>query len=108
MGPVPNGFIFSQRVLVPMDTGCQPVVAGSPAGKIFAPRSAEATPNYPGLGTLPRPAGWQPALPRTEESRAVRAGFDDDHRHRVMLGMTQTDPGGFHRTLFGERLRSAV
>jgi len=33
---------------------------------------------------------------------------DNDHRHRVMLGVTQTDPCGFHRTLFGERLRSAV
>ena len=34
--------------------------------------------------------------------------FDGDHRDGVMLGMTQTDPCGFHRTLFGERLRSAV
>src|SRR5437660_1164768 len=34
--------------------------------------------------------------------------FDDDHRHRVMLGVTQTDPGGFHRTLFRERLGPTV
>ena len=29
MGPVSNGLIFSQRVLVPKDRGCQPVVAGN-------------------------------------------------------------------------------
>jgi hypothetical protein len=55
----------NRKLLVPASTGCQPVVASSPAGKIFAPRSAEATPSYPGLGKLPRPAGWQPALPRS-------------------------------------------
>ena len=60
----------NRKLLVPGSTGCQPVVAGSLAGKIFAPRSAEATPNSPGLGKLPRPAGWQPALPRKRDSRS--------------------------------------
>jgi len=42
--------------------GCQPVVAGSPAGNIFR-RNSKVTPPL-GLGKLPSPAGQQPALPR--------------------------------------------
>src|SRR6476646_3948444 len=38
MGPVPNCLIFSQGVLVPENTGCQPVVAGNFVQSSFAPR----------------------------------------------------------------------
>ena len=48
-------------------TGCQPVVAGSlPATSLDTQLSGDA---IPGLGKLPRPAGWQPALPSTHGSR---------------------------------------
>jgi hypothetical protein len=49
-------------------TGCQPVVAGSPAGNIFAHAILRQHGNLPGLGKLPRPAGWQPALPLIQGS----------------------------------------
>ncbi len=54
--------------------GCQPVVAGSPAGNIFCKRNSEVTP-FPGLGKLPRPAGWQPALP-SNEAGITDAGYN--------------------------------
>jgi hypothetical protein len=55
----------------PGSTGCQPVVAGSPAGNIFG-HAILARHHFPGLGKLPRPAGWQPALPRHWRRRAHR------------------------------------
>src|SRR6266481_3777281 len=70
MGPVPNGLIFSQRVLVPNDTCGQPVVAANFVQSIFAPRILNSALKFPCLGKLPRPAGWQLALPRKRNCRS--------------------------------------
>src|SRR5437764_7284077 len=59
------------------------------------------------FGVTPKPTRETRALPGRYRRRACLP-FDDDHRHGMMLGMTQTDPGGFHRALFSEGLGSFV
>src|SRR5437763_14305305 len=57
------------------------------------------------FGVTPKPTRETRALPGRYAGRSCLP-FDDDHRHGMMLGMTQTDPGGFHRALFSEGLGS--
>ncbi len=49
--------------------GCQPAVAGSLPETLLA-RVIVISRCSGGLGKLPRPAGWQPALPRKKSSRS--------------------------------------
>src|SRR6185437_14357464 len=48
-------------------TGCQPVVAGSPAGNTLV-RIVSNRAGVTRLGKLPRLTGWQPVLPRSQRS----------------------------------------
>jgi hypothetical protein len=75
MGLVPNGLIFSQRVLVPNDTRGQPVVAGNFVQSIFAPRILISALKFPCLGKLPRPAGWQLRSPESATGAALIGAF---------------------------------
>src|SRR5438874_8484236 len=59
------------------------------------------------FGVTPKPTRDTRALPGRYRRRACLP-FDDDHCNGVMLGMTQTDPGGLHRPLLGEGVGSAV